>query len=317
MTMQEVSFSSGGETIRGDLYLPEGEGPFPVVVMAGGWCYVKELRQPQYAQEFVARGFAALIFDYRRLGASDGEPRQHLDPWDQIEDYKNAITYLERRGDIDGDRIGAWGISYSGGHVLILGAVDQRVKAVASTVPVIDGYHNMWRVHGSERFRKLREAVLDDRRKRFETGEHSYIPMSGTPSSPHAELTTWPFDEVRAVFDELKATQAPRHEHRTTMESVELLMQYNAAPYVHRLVNKPVMMVVAEGDDITLWDRETETFDAIPSRDKELVVLPNVTHMTLYSNLTALDLAAKAAGSWFSKHLFELPTVASRIQEYS
>src|SRR5258708_2103329 len=97
MAVLEVACSSGGETVRGDLYLPAGEGPFPAVVMAGGWCYVKELRQPQYAREFVERGFAALIFDYRRLGASDGEPRQHLDPSDQIEDYHNRITYLEPR----------------------------------------------------------------------------------------------------------------------------------------------------------------------------------------------------------------------------
>jgi hypothetical protein len=39
--------------------------------------------------------------------------------------------------------------------------------------------------------------------------------------------------------------------------------------------------------------------------------------MTLYSNLTALDLAAKAAGTWFSTHLAQVPTVTSRIQKYS
>src|SRR5215472_16221036 len=85
METRAVEFKSGADIVRGDLYLPEGDGPFPTIVMAGGWCYVKELRQPQYAEEFVRAGFAALIFDYRRLGASDGEPRQHLDPWDQIE----------------------------------------------------------------------------------------------------------------------------------------------------------------------------------------------------------------------------------------
>jgi fermentation-respiration switch protein FrsA (DUF1100 family) len=317
MSVQEVAFSSGGETVRGDLYLPEGEGPFPVVVMAGGWCYVKELRQPQYAKEFVARGFAALVFDYRRLGASDGEPRQHLLPWDQIEDYKNAITYLEGRADVDADRIGAWGISYSGGHVLILGAVDPRVKVVVSTVPVVDGYENMWRVHGSERFRKLQDAIVEDRRKRFESGQHGYIPMSATPSGPHDGLTTWPFDEVKTVFEELKATQAPSHEHRNTIESVEKLLEYDVTPYAKRLVNKPVMMIVAQDDDITLWDLETAVFDSLPTADKKLVVMPGTSHMTLYSNLTALDLAARAAGSWFSTHLAELPTVGSRIQEFS
>jgi fermentation-respiration switch protein FrsA (DUF1100 family) len=317
MTALEVEFASGGETVRGDLYLPEGEGPHPVVVMAGGWCYVKELRQPQYAEEFVARGFAALIFDYRRLGASDGEPRQHLDPWDQIEDYRNAISYLEGRSDIDPERIGAWGISYSGGHVLILGATDPRVKVVVSNVPVIDGYENMARVHGSERFRLLQAAVLEDRRKRFQTGERGYIPMSATPQGPHDALVTWPFDEVKTVFEDLKSTQAPRHEHVNTIESVEKLLEYNAAPYAARLLNKPVMMIIAQDDDVTSWDRETAVYQSLPTGDKELVVLPSTSHMTLYSNLTALDLAAKAAGTWFSTHLAQVPTVTSRIQKYS
>jgi len=317
MIGQEVEFHSGADIIRGDLHLPSGDGPFPVVVMAGGWCYVKELRQPQYAEEFVRRGFAALIFDYRRMGASEGQPRQHIDPWDQIEDYRNAITYLETRTDIDVDRIGAWGISYSGGHVLILGAVDPRVKVIVSNVPVIDGYQNMWRVHGSERFRQLQDAILEDRRKRFETGEFSYLPMSATPSGPRAELTTWPLDEVKHVFDELKRTQAPRHDHRSTLASVELLMQYDASPYARRLVNKPTMMIIASHDDITLWDVETAVFDSIPSNAKQLVVLPSTTHMTLYSDLTALDLAAKAAGTWFSKHLAELPSVQSQIREFT
>jgi hypothetical protein len=98
---------------------------------------------------------------------------------------------------------------------------------------------------------------------------------------------------------------------------VEHLLSYNAAPYTRRLVNKPVMLIVANKDDITLWDLETEVFESIPSVDKKLVVLPDTSHMTLYSNLTALDLAARAAGSWFSEHLAELPTVASRIQEFS
>jgi fermentation-respiration switch protein FrsA (DUF1100 family) len=285
--------------------------------MAGGWCYVKELRQPQYAEEFVRRGFAALIFDYRYMGASDGEPRQHIDPWQQIEDYRNAISYVETRADLDADRIGAWGISYSGGHVIVLGAIDPRVKVVVSNVPVVDGYETMWRVHGTDRFRKLEQAVLEDRRKRAESGQGATIPMSGTPTGPDAELVTWPLDEVKAVFEELKRTQAPRHEHWSTLESTELLMQYDVSPYTKRIVNKPLMMIIANQDDITMWDLETAIFDAVPSRTKELVVLPSTSHMTLYSNLTALDLAARAAGSWFDRHLKALPTVASRAAEYT
>jgi pimeloyl-ACP methyl ester carboxylesterase len=190
------------------------------------------------------------------------------------------------------------------------------VKVIVSNVPVVDGYQTMRQVHGTERFRLVQEAIVADRRKRFESGEHTYIPMSGTPSGPHDGLTTWPLDEVKTVFTELKKNQAPRHEHRNTIASVERLLEYNVAPYASRLINKPTMVIVADDDDITLWDLETAVFESVPSAEKRLVVLPATTHMTLYSDLTALNLAAKAAGSWFSAHLAELPTVQNRIQEF-
>src|SRR5450631_3428754 len=87
---EDISFLSEGERVEGFLYLPLGIENPPVVVLAGGWCYVKELVQPFYAEAFASMGIAALIFDYRRLGTSAGEPRQHLDPNDQMEDYRNA-----------------------------------------------------------------------------------------------------------------------------------------------------------------------------------------------------------------------------------
>jgi fermentation-respiration switch protein FrsA (DUF1100 family) len=304
--VEEVEFTSVTDTVRGDLYLPDGDGPHPVIVMAGGWCYVKELRQPQYAEEFVRSGFAALVFDYRRLGASDGEPRQHLDPNDQIEDYKNAISYLETRSDIDAKRIGAWGISYSGGHVLILAATDPRVRCIVSNVAVVEGYGTMWRVHGTEGFRRLRQVIAEDRAKRFSTGDYGYIAMSGDPADTFA---TWPFEEVRVVFEELKKTQAPRHEHRSTIASVEKLIDYSVYPFLDRIVNTPTLMIVAQDDDITMWDWESDVFSRVRTPKKKLAVLPDTSHMTLYSNLTALGLAAQWAAGWFREHLLEPPTV--------
>ena len=115
---RDIEFTSGGETVRGWLYTPDAvEGPCPVIVMAGGWCYVKELVQPHVAQEFADAGMAAILFDYRNFGSSDGERRQHIDPNAQIEDYKNAISFAETLDEVDPARIGVWGLSYSGGHV--------------------------------------------------------------------------------------------------------------------------------------------------------------------------------------------------------
>src|SRR5436305_377416 len=130
---QDVEFASQGEVVRGWFFTPEkGDAPFPAIVMAGGWCYVKELVQPHYARFFVEAGFAVLLFDYRNFGASDGARRQHIDPTMQIEDYRNGISYLETRVDVDSSRIAVWGLSCSGGHALILAAVDPRIRCAVS-----------------------------------------------------------------------------------------------------------------------------------------------------------------------------------------
>jgi len=269
--------------------------------MAGGWCYVKELVQPDYAKAFVASGLAALVFDYRNLGTSDGEPRQHLDPWQQIEDYKNAISYAETRSEIDADRIGIWGISYSGGHVLVVGATDPRVKCIVANIPVINGFHTMRLVHGSIEFRKLSETMVDDRRKRSATGDYGYIPMS--TAKPGSEVVTWPFPEVTSAFTHLKNTEAPNHEHRNTTASVELLCNYNCMPYAERLIDIPTLMTVAERDDITIWDDEVRTFNSIATPNKKLFVFKETSHMTLYADKTRRDVAAEVNRQWLVEHL--------------
>jgi fermentation-respiration switch protein FrsA (DUF1100 family) len=80
-------------------------------------------------------------------------------------------------------------------------------------------------------------------------------------------------------------------------------MQYDASAYVSRIVDTPVMMITASGDDITLEDLEIGAFNRITTPTKKLVVLPETTHMTLYSNVSRLELAANAATGWFLEHL--------------
>ncbi|MFH1951042.1 MAG: alpha/beta fold hydrolase [Pseudomonadota bacterium] len=299
---KDIEFKSQGEKCRGWLYTPDsGKGPFPVVVMAGGWCYVKEIVMPHYADFFVKAGLSVLIFNYRCLGNSDGQPRQHVNPNDQIEDYKDAISFVETLPEVDPNRVGIWGISYSGGHVLVTGATDPRVKCIVSTIPVVDGYSNMQRVHGTVGFRKLMKAVMDDRRKRFGGAASEYIAMSAENVSE--TLCTWPFPETYKIFTDIQKTEAPQHEHRNTIESVELLMSYNVFPYLNRILNTPTLMLVAEGDDLTLWDLEIQAYNQIASARKKLFVIPNSSHMALYSDRSKLEIAAEAATAWLADHL--------------
>ncbi|MGF3021875.1 alpha/beta hydrolase [Methylobacterium aquaticum] len=301
---RKVSFRSEGYTLSGVLALPEGaKGPVPLVVMGGGWCYVKEIVMPHYAKGIVAAGAAVLMFDYRNFGESSGERRQHIDPWGQIEDFRNAVTYAESLPEIDSNRIGVWGISYAGGHVIAVAAMDSRVKLAVSNIPVVNGYENMRRTHGSTRFNDLEELLLEDRRNRARTGQDGRMPMSSL--TPEKELSTWPFALIHQIFHDIKGREAPNHEHWSTIESTELLLNYNVAPFAQRIYDKPIMLVIAEGDEITLWDLEIATYNSIPSARKEIAVIPRVSHMSLYSQQDHLSRAGAAAAAFIKKHLVD------------
>ena len=60
----------------------------------------------------------------------------------QIQGYRDAVTFLCTRPEVDPDRFGIFGTSFSGGHVLVVGVLDRRVKAVHFQVPVISGGHH-------------------------------------------------------------------------------------------------------------------------------------------------------------------------------
>ncbi len=137
---QDIAFDAEGTTLRGWLYVPDGAtGPAPTIVMCHGYSAVKELFLDAFAEVFCDAGFCALVYDNRNLGACDGEPRQEIDPHAQIADYRHAITFARSLDEVDSDRIGVWGSSYSGAHVLVVGAIDRRVKCVACQVPLISG----------------------------------------------------------------------------------------------------------------------------------------------------------------------------------
>src|SRR5438445_6485965 len=141
---RDVEFDAGGVTLRGWLYTPDGAGgPAPGVVMAHGFSAVKEMYLDRFGEAFAEAGLAALVFDNRNFGASDGEPRQEIDPWDQVHDYRDAITYACTRSEVDRERIGIWGSSYSGGHELVVGPADRRVKCIVAPVPLVSGYTNI------------------------------------------------------------------------------------------------------------------------------------------------------------------------------
>jgi dienelactone hydrolase len=141
---QDVTFAVDGVNVAAWLYRPEGATA--CVVLAHGWTGVREQRLDAFAERFAAAGLAALVFDYRHFGASEGEPRQLLDIRRQLADWRAAVEYARSLEGIDPERVALWGSSFSGGHVIDVGADDPRIAAVVAQVPFIDGRANLPRL---------------------------------------------------------------------------------------------------------------------------------------------------------------------------
>jgi pimeloyl-ACP methyl ester carboxylesterase len=108
------------------------------VVMAHGLGAIKELGLDPYARAFASAGHSVLAFDYRGLGASDGNARQVVDIAAQQVDWRAAIDYARTLPGVE--RIALWGTSYSGGHVLSAAAeLGDEIAAAITQIPMADG----------------------------------------------------------------------------------------------------------------------------------------------------------------------------------
>ena len=130
-TKTRFTFESAGETLVGNLFLPEPTSA-GVIVAVGPLTSVTEQAAGTYAQAMADRGYAALAFDYRYFGESGGEPRFHYDPWLIVSDYVNAVAYLMAREDVAAEQVAAVGVCMGGGYAIAAAARERRLAACAS-----------------------------------------------------------------------------------------------------------------------------------------------------------------------------------------
>ena len=178
-----VDIWSDGTRMSGDLFLPDdfGDGEDrPAILMTHGWGGVRNDLNGSYATKFSLAGFVVLTFDYRGWADSDSrlvmtgkQPtpdangmvtvqaraiREVVDPVDQTRDILSALDFLSGESGVNTSRIGIWGTSYSGGHVIYIGAIDDRVAAIVSQV----GYQGVGMTSARKQF--ARQRAIDKAR---------------------------------------------------------------------------------------------------------------------------------------------------------
>src|ERR1700753_1369560 len=147
MQREDGWFNSGSDRVSAWLYRPASDGDAPLLVMAHGLGAVRTMRLDAYAERFCAAGYACLVFDYRNFGDSEGAPRQLLDIRMQLQDWTVAVAYARTLPGIDANRIGLWGTSFSGGHVIATAARLPGIAAVVSQCPFTDSVASLGAVN--------------------------------------------------------------------------------------------------------------------------------------------------------------------------
>ena len=298
MTRRDIEFDAEGVTLRGWHY-PAGDagtGGAPTVVMAHGFSAVKEMYLDRFAEVFNAAGMNVVVFDNRNFGASDGEPRQEIDPWDQVRDYRDAITYASTLPEVDAHRIGIWGSSYSGGHVLVVAAIDRRVKAVVCQVPLVSGHDNLRALVRADFIAGFRQLFDADRLARFRGEPPGMVPVvDADPLAPSALPTpdSWEW------FTETGKSRAPAWRNEVTLRSVELFTEYEPGTYLPWISPTPLLMLVARGDHLVPAELAIAAFDTA-HEPKKLVILPGG-HFEAYT--IGFDAASGHARDWLTEHL--------------
>jgi dienelactone hydrolase len=229
---ESIEFEVQDVLVRGTFYLPkDASGPGPAIVLAHGWAMVAGGDLEDYAAVVVGAGMAALTFDFRRLGRSDGLPRQEIDPAWQIEDFRAAISYVRGRREVDRERIGIWGSSYSGGHALVVAAIDKRVKCVVSQVPTTDGYAAGQRRMRYDKAQALQAAFERDREARFAGEPPVTLPLiDPDPESAVAYAGHDSYDYMNG-----QAQRCASWVNEVTLRSLELARAYMPGTYIQRI----------------------------------------------------------------------------------
>jgi len=295
MARTDVSIPVPGAELGAWLYLPQGAGPHPAVVMAHGFSAVKELYLDRYAERFCEAGLAVAVFDHRGFGASTGQPRQEADPVLQARDYRHVITWLSAQHGIDPERIGIWGSSYSGGHVLQVAAADRRVKCVVSQVPTISGYEQTRRRTPPERLPGVYKMFAEER-ARLARGE----PPRMRRVIPEAQGEGGVFDGPEALaFFGASARIAPSWRNEVTVATLEYSVEYEPAAQIEHISPTPLLMLVARQDAVTPTDLALRAYQRA-LEPKRLVFLPGG-HFDAY--VEQFELSSSTACDWFVQHL--------------
>jgi dipeptidyl aminopeptidase/acylaminoacyl peptidase len=288
---QDIEFYSEGSLIKGHLYLPgdiEEKENLPAIVLCHGFAGVKELLLPAYAEAFSENGFAALTFDYRGFGESEGEAGK-LSPRLQIVDIRGAITYMQSLKEVDPAKIGLWGTSYGGANAVITAAKDERVKCLAVQLTFADGERVITGNLSQEEKDKLLATLMKVWTKAVTRNQMMKLPVNKA-------LT----DEQSIAFFNKAMEEFPQLNVKIPFFTIKETIEHKPVEYIGK-VRVPVSIVGAENDSVNPA-KESEILYEHANEPKELFMVKGATHYEVYEGELFQQVIKKQL-EWFGKYL--------------
>ncbi len=280
---ERVHFTSDGLRLAGVLELPEGRrGPLPAVLVLHGFGSNKDSGTMRTAAKlFTSLGYAALRFDMRGCGESQGA-RGRVICLEQVEDTRNALTCLSGRAEIDPARIAVFGHSFGAAVAVYAAGVDSRFGACISSGGWGDGAKKFRKQHESpEAWRRFTE-MMERGREMKRRGETLMVPR---------------FDIV-PIRPELRGNLAPGSILEFPFDVVESMYAFTANEVVGRIAPRPLLLLHPANDTVTPTEQSIDLFRHA-GQPTDLHLVAGVDHF-LFSdgNTLVLDLVR----DWLAQH---------------
>lgn len=305
VNIHPVTYLLHGIKIVANIYTPPNYDPikkYPVVVVAHPNGGVKEQVAGLYAQRLAELDYITIAADAAYQGGSGGEPRYVDKPANRIEDIHGMADYISQYAGADTDRIGLLGICGGGGYSIKAAQTDKRFKAVA-TLSMFDS--------GLVRRNGYMDSQLDTIQQRLkqatdaraqEAAGGSVIYVGGDNKLTKDQIASLPFELYRQGMEYYQYTHAhPNSSSKYIMSSLLDLMRFDAASNMD-LINQPLLMMAGSKAD-SLYMTEKAFKGATGTKNKELYLIPDATHIETYWVPKYVDQAVDKLIQFYGKNL--------------
>ncbi len=285
---EQLFFKSAGSKVAAHLYFPENATNAPGIVMCHGFAGVKELLLPNFAERFSANGYAALTFDYRGFGQSEGESGR-LIPALQVEDILNAISFMRSCSNVDKDRIALWGTSFGGANAIIAATQDVKINCIAVQLAFGNGKRVITNGQSENETSNLFALIEKMQMRKATTGKELMVPI-------HKVLS----DHQSKAFYERHVELFPALKIKIPFLTVAETIKHQPEKVIGKI--KTPILITAAGKDSVNPMEESEILFKLANEPKDLHIIEDATHYEVYSG-TYFEQAIARQLSWFDTYM--------------